>query len=956
MSRAVRAGRAFVEVGLRSNLDAGIRKIQVKMRAAGRTISSFGRSFAQIGGAAAIGLIPVISRFASFDDAVREVGAVSRATDSELAKLRETAKRLGATTSFTATQVAELMAELGRAGFSPDKINEMTGAVLNLARATKTEAAVASGIMAASIRQFELSASDATRVADVLTTTANSSFTTLEQLGQALEYAGPVAKDFNMSIEETAAVIGTLGNVGIQATNAGTAVRRLLTVTGADAERLKGIFGVSFVDSAGNARPLIDTLDDVNKATANIGTAARAAKFQEAFGLLGITGASAIGRAAGSAKDLHKELLAAAGAADKAAKTMDAGIGGFFRFMISALDGVGIALGEALQDNLNKIASVITSVAAKVQAFIESNRSLVNTLVFAAGIIGTIGVGLLALGGIVSVVTAALGAIGPIVSAIGAAFGVVSGILGTVGALITGALSPAILIGVAVVGVVGWLVKQAYDAASAAGVFSTAWSGIKKLFGELFGIVKTTAGGMLQLLSAGQYVDAAKLLWVGLKAAFWSGASVIYDTVGDLVYRLWDAFKGFFANVITGLWETVKALPSLIMKALSGGASIADAISEGLLGNITFGDRIRGQANLARQELDRATESLRRLNEEEDRAAKKRKALEDLKNRQDELSEKQDAAELISSGVPSPTVGQSDAENEIQSKIDSLKADIEQYKKLSDAEDLAAIAAKGATEEQLRMVAALQEQRREAKRTAEAEERRAERVSNSIRDAGDNLSEAGRRPLEIFRRQIEAISRAVSAGTLTREQGQQLATDVRGDRDARIQGEVDEGKRLEESLRTPFEKFTGENERIAKLLAAGAINKETARRARAANRESFEDATKPTSSGGEGRNSAAEFGSQTAKDTIRRSRGLTTTVAPQFAPIVQGARDQVAAIRQMPQRMAAAMAKQQKQIIDTSRLETLSERSAKANEAIKTAADKIVTNTANGSSTTTVRI
>ena len=107
------------------------------------------------------------------------------------------------------------MTELGRAGFKPEQIERMTAAVMNMARATGTDATQASGIMAATIRQFGMEAGEATRVADGLTAAANKSFNTVESLGDALSYAGPVAADANMSLEETLAILGTLGNMGM---------------------------------------------------------------------------------------------------------------------------------------------------------------------------------------------------------------------------------------------------------------------------------------------------------------------------------------------------------------------------------------------------------------------------------------------------------------------------------------------------------------------------------------------------------------------------------------------------------------------------------------------------------------------------------------------------------------------------------------------------------------------
>ena len=128
-----------------------------------------------LGVAAAAPVVGSVAVYTSFDDAIRAAGATANATGEAFESLRNTAKQLGATTSFSASEVASLMTELGRAGFSPKQIEEMTLAVMNLARATGTDATLSSGIMAATIRQFSMEAGDAVRVADGLTAAANKS-------------------------------------------------------------------------------------------------------------------------------------------------------------------------------------------------------------------------------------------------------------------------------------------------------------------------------------------------------------------------------------------------------------------------------------------------------------------------------------------------------------------------------------------------------------------------------------------------------------------------------------------------------------------------------------------------------------------------------------------------------------------------------------------------------------
>jgi len=127
-----------------------------------------------LGVAAATPLAGSVAVFSNFDDAMRGVAAITQATGTQLESLRNKATHLGATTSYSDSEVASLMTELGRAGFKPDQIEKMTAAVMNIARATGTDATQASGIMAATIRQFGLEASEATRVADGLTAVSSA--------------------------------------------------------------------------------------------------------------------------------------------------------------------------------------------------------------------------------------------------------------------------------------------------------------------------------------------------------------------------------------------------------------------------------------------------------------------------------------------------------------------------------------------------------------------------------------------------------------------------------------------------------------------------------------------------------------------------------------------------------------------------------------------------------------
>ncbi len=68
------------------------------------------------------------------------------------------------------------MTELGRAGFSPKQIEEMTGAVMNPPEPLVRMRQLALESCQPTIRQFSMEATDAVRVSDRLTAAANMSF------------------------------------------------------------------------------------------------------------------------------------------------------------------------------------------------------------------------------------------------------------------------------------------------------------------------------------------------------------------------------------------------------------------------------------------------------------------------------------------------------------------------------------------------------------------------------------------------------------------------------------------------------------------------------------------------------------------------------------------------------------------------------------------------------------
>ena len=549
----VKAGGAYVELTARSaQFLKGLEAAQKRLQSFGASARLVGTKLMGLGVAAAAPVAGSLAVYTSFDDAIRAAGAAANATGAAFESLRNTAKQLGATTSFSASEVASLMTELGRAGFSPKQIEEMTLAVMNLARATGTDATLSSGIMAATIRQFSMEATDAVRVADGLTAAANKSFNSVESLGEALSYAGPVAADANMSLEETLAILGTLGNLGIQGSEAGTALRRLLTLSASESEKFQKVFGVATKDAQGNARNLVDVLGEVSAATANMGTGDRAEAFNEVFGLLGITSASAIGKTVTDTRQLLAELQNAGGIAAKTAADMDAGIGGAFRILKSSVEGVAIAIGEALDTSVSSMMKSISRALSGLTEWIGKNQEVVKKVaLIVAGVVG-VGAAFIGIGSAAGVAAFAVGGVASMFSLVGTAIGV---LVTMIGALFT----PLGLVVAAVAALGAYFIYSS-------GIAGQAIEYLKGVFETLKADTIKAFGAIANALAAGDITAAANVLWTYLKLQWIKGTTYLKSVWAD------------FTNYLSDVWgDTAYAIGDVLISALSGLASVWNA-------------------------------------------------------------------------------------------------------------------------------------------------------------------------------------------------------------------------------------------------------------------------------------------------------------------------------------------------------------------------------------------
>lgn len=463
----------------------GVARVAEKV---GETTKKWGRSMAPASVAAGALGVRIFNTAVTFERSMNRVKAISGATGEQLSSLRDLAKELGSSTAFSASQAAGGMAFLAQAGWKTEQILAGIPAVLSLAAAAGQELEFTADVMSNIMGAFKIPAEEATRVADVLAHTTSSTNVDLEMLGETMKNAAPIAAKFGATIEDTAAMAGLLGNIGIQGSDAGTALKRSFLAMAAPASkggRILKRLGVVTKDAEGNMRPVADILAELGEQLSKVGSGTALGAIDAIFGKIGMAGASELLdlAASGQLQELVAGYDAIGGRAKRMADTMMEGAPGAVAEMISAFEGLEIAMGES--GFLATITKGIRKVTAWAQALSQSNPELLKWVAIIGAVVAVAAPVLFTFGmmasGIAGIATAAA-ALTPVLAFLAAAIKAVglAIIMNPIGALVAAIAVGAVLI------VTNWETVKAW--------FSSFFDWLGEGFDQVLGWIRETFG------------------------------------------------------------------------------------------------------------------------------------------------------------------------------------------------------------------------------------------------------------------------------------------------------------------------------------------------------------------------------------------------------------------------------------------------------------------------------
>lgn len=537
----------------------------------GLTVSNsqmMGESLQGIGKALTLGVtaplvgvgIKSVKTASEFEAAMSKVKAISGATGGDFKRLEDIAKKMGATTKFTAIDSAEALKYMGMAGWKTDQMIAGLPPIMNLAAASGENLGTVSDIVTDSLTAFGLKATDAARFSDVLAAAATNSNTNVGLMGETFKYAAPVAGALGYSIEDTAVAVGLMANAGIKGSQAGTALRSAFTrLVKPTKEVEKGLAMIGLKADDFRGKSLHETIDILRDSFKGLDGSQQAEIASMIFGQRAMSGMLGIINA--SEEDYNKLTTAiqnSSGSADEMAKIMNDNLHGDLVLLKSAVEGAAIAIGERLRPFIR---DVVQKIKEWVDWFNQLDPATQDMIVKMGIFAAAIGPVVFALGGF-------LKHLGDIFDFAGRLTGHL-GKLGKAFEFLTSSVGLVVVAIAAVIGVIVYLWNTNEDFRNAV---INIWNAIKEFFSATWQAIKETASNLWETVKEKwqAFADWVKNAWETMKEFFsnlWeaikSGATNIWDSVKEV----WNGFKEWIMNMwnsvkdnLKGIWDGIKSI------------------------------------------------------------------------------------------------------------------------------------------------------------------------------------------------------------------------------------------------------------------------------------------------------------------------------------------------------------------------------------------------------------
>lgn len=468
------------------------------------------------------------------------------------------------------------MTEMAAKGFTANQTIAAMPGVIAAAEASGEDLALAADTVASALNIFGLEAGESSRVADILTMTANQSAAGITDMQYALKYAGAPAAALGISLEELSASIGLVVDSGIDGSSAGTALRASLLALNNPAKaqaKIMDELGFSLTDSEGKTKSMADMIRDMTTATQDMSEAEKVATLAKLVGTEAVSGFLALMKAGPEEIEKNtKALEDSEGVAAKTAAAMKDGIGGALENLSGAFETLSILIGDQLIPYVEKAAGFLASLAEKFIGLSDGTQKFLAVGTAIVGIFSAIAAGI----GIAMVVVGSIiTSLGTLATALGIAGGA-GGLLSAVFAAITGPIGIAVA---AIAGIIAAVVLAYNKIDWFRDMVNAAWAKIKDLTVIAFNAIKKAITDAIAAVLAfvKPQLDKFKAFWAENGTAIKSIVKTSFESISIIIKGVMNAIKGVFQAVwpvisatVKAAWETIKLAVSTAINIILG--------------------------------------------------------------------------------------------------------------------------------------------------------------------------------------------------------------------------------------------------------------------------------------------------------------------------------------------------------------------------------------------------
>ena len=533
-----------------SGFESGIQDAEGSMGSLQDRAVSTGQSMQRAGGAMTAGVTAPLAAMGAmsvrvagnFDQSMQKSIAVMGDVDDAMREnLEQTARDVANTTTHSASQAADSYYYLASAGLDAAAAMEAMPQVAAFAEAGQLKMAEATDVATNVMSAYNLEASEMSTVTDTLSSTVSNHNQTMQGMAQAMSTVAPIASSLGLSLEETSAAIGQMGDVGIQGERAGTALRNVFSQLSDEsstvATELEGM-GVATRNSSGEVVSLTQLLSNMESAGVEAGDAAKV------FGTeAGPAMAALMQQGSDALAQNTQRLEDSEGATKEMAATQRDTLNAEMQIARSNIEDVGIAIGGDLIPMVSTLTGHISTAAKRFQGLNEDQR---RAIIILGGVAAAIGPVLLVAGTLLTMLPA-------MATGWGMATGAASGFAASLtGGVIPAALATQVALGPVTVPV--WAIIAAIGAAIGIGyALYKAWTT------NFYGVRDTVTGVFSKVKSWFDSAPAWMLLLLGPLGQLYLAWRENLFGIQDIVGSVFD----WIGSKIGWLIDQIDAIPGI---------------------------------------------------------------------------------------------------------------------------------------------------------------------------------------------------------------------------------------------------------------------------------------------------------------------------------------------------------------------------------------------------------